>query len=54
MLRVQDEYCSTPKTQSLVEEEIFMMVLKLRSGYVKELGMRPTSSLKIPASSSST
>ena len=54
MLRVQDEHCSTPEAQSLTEEEISMMVLKPRSGYVKGLGRRPSSSLKTPASSSST
>ena len=31
-----------------------MVVLKLRSGYIKGLGMRPSSSLRTPASSSST
>ena len=54
MLRVQDEHCSSPEAQPLTEEEISMMVLKPRSGYVKGLGMRPSSSLKTPASSSST
>uniref|UniRef100_A0A7N2LQ22 Uncharacterized protein n=1 Tax=Quercus lobata TaxID=97700 RepID=A0A7N2LQ22_QUELO len=49
MLRVQDEHCSTPKAQPLTEEEISMMVLKLRSGYVKGLGMRPSSFLRTPA-----
>ena len=54
MLRVQDEHCSTPEAQRLTEEQISMMVLKLRSGYVKGLGMKPFSSFKTPASSSST
>ena len=54
MLRVQDEYCSTPNAQPLTEEEISKMVLKSRFGYVKGLDMRPSSSLKTPASSSST
>ena len=54
MLRVQDEHCSTPKAHLLTEEEISMMVLKPRSGYVKGLGMRPFLFLKTPASSSST
>ena len=54
MLRVQDEHCSTPEAQPLTEKEISMVVLKPRSGYVKGLGMRPSSSLKTPASSSST
>ena len=54
MLRVQDEHCSTPETQPLIEEEISMMVLKQRSGYVKGLGMRPSSSLRTPTSSSLT
>uniref|UniRef100_A0A7N2R4A0 Uncharacterized protein n=1 Tax=Quercus lobata TaxID=97700 RepID=A0A7N2R4A0_QUELO len=54
MLRVQDEHCNTPEAQPLTEEEIFMMVLKPRSGYVKGLGIRPSSSLRTPASSSST
>ena len=54
MLRVQDEHCNTLDAQPLTEEEISMMVLKPRSGYVKGLGMRPSSSLKTPASSSST
>ena len=54
MLRVQDEHCSTLEAQRLTEEEISMMVLKSRSGYTKGLGMKPSSSLKTPASSSST
>ncbi|XP_050285534.1 uncharacterized protein LOC126725075 isoform X2 [Quercus robur] len=54
MLRVQDEHCSTLEAQPLTEEEISMMVLKSRSGYVKGLGMRPSSSLRTLASSSST
>ena len=54
MLRVQDEHCRNPEAQPLTEEEISMMVLKPRSGYVKGLDMRPSSSLKTPASSSST
>ena len=54
MLRVQDEHCSTPEAQPLIEEEISMIVLKPRSSYVKGLGMRSSSSLKTPASSSST
>ena len=54
MLRVQDEHCSTPEAQPLTKEEISMMVLKPRSGYVKGLGMRPSSSLRIPVLSSST
>ena len=54
MLRVQDEHCSTLDAQPLTEEEISKIVLKLRSGYVKGLGMRPSSSLRTPASSSST
>ncbi|KAL0016726.1 hypothetical protein SO802_003795 [Lithocarpus litseifolius] len=54
MLRVQDKHCSTPEAQPLTEEEISMMVLKPRSGYVKGLGMRPSSSLRTLASSSST
>ena len=41
MLRVQDEHCSTPEAQPLTEEEISMIVLKPRSGYVKGLGMEP-------------
>ena len=54
MLRVQDEHCSTPEAQPLTEEEISMMVLKPRSGYVKGLGMRPSSFLETLASSSLT
>ena len=54
MLKVQDEHCSTPNAQPLTEEEISKIVLKPRSGYVKGLGMRPSSSLKTPASSSLT
>ena len=54
MLRVQDEHCSTPEAHPLTKEEISMMVLKPRSGYVKGLGMRPFSSFRTPASSSST
>ena len=54
MLRVQNEHCSTPNAQPLTKEEISKMVLKLRSSYVKGLGMRPSSSLRTPASSSLT
>ena len=54
MLSVQDEHCSTLEAQPLTEEEISMMVLKPRSGYVKGLGMRPSSSLRTPTLSSST
>ena len=54
MLRVQDEHCSTLDAHPLTEEEISKMVLTLKSGYVKGLGMRPSSSLRTPASSSST
>ena len=54
MLRVQDEHCSTLEAQPLTEKEISMMVLKPRFGYVKGLGMRPSSSLRTPTSSSST
>ena len=54
MLRVQDEHCSTPEAQPFTKEEISMIVLKPRSGYVKKLGMRPSLSLKTLASSSST
>ncbi|KAK9989688.1 hypothetical protein SO802_029927 [Lithocarpus litseifolius] len=54
MLRVQDKHCSTPDAQPLTEEEISKMVLKPRSGYKKGLGMRPSSSLRTPASSSTT
>ncbi|KAK9998749.1 hypothetical protein SO802_018352 [Lithocarpus litseifolius] len=54
MLRVQDEHYSTPDAQPLTKEEISKMVFKPRSGYVKGLGMRPSSSLRTPASSSST
>ena len=54
MLRVQDEHCSTLEAQPLTEEEISMMVLESRSGYVKGLGIRPSSSLKTLASFSST
>ena len=54
MLRVQDEHCSTLEAQPLTEEEISMMVLKSRSGYVKGLRVRPSSSLRTLASFSST
>ena len=53
-MKVQDEHCSTPEAQPFTKEEISIIVLKPRSGYVKRLGMRPSLSLKTLASSSST
>ena len=37
----------------MTPEEVFVRVLKPRSGYVKGLGMRPSFSLKIMSSSTS-
>ena len=41
---------SDPNTIPLTPEEVFVKVLNLRSGYVKGLGMRPSSSLKTTSS----
>ena len=41
MLRVHDEHCSTPNAELLTEKEISIVVLKLRSDYVKGLDMKP-------------
>ncbi|KAL0007689.1 hypothetical protein SO802_009191 [Lithocarpus litseifolius] len=54
MSSVQDEHCSTSDTEPLTEEEISVIVVKPISGYVKGLGMRPSSSLRTSASSFST
>jgi hypothetical protein len=44
---------SDPNTIPLTPEEVSVRVLKPRSSYVKGLGMRPSSSLKIMSSSTS-
>ena len=38
--------------EPLTKEEISMIVLKSRSGYIKGLGVRPSSSVRTSASSS--
>ena len=51
IIRVQEEHLSDPSTIPLTLEEVSVRVLKPRSGYVKGLGMGPSSSLKIMSSS---
>uniref|UniRef100_A0A2N9GCW6 Transposase-associated domain-containing protein n=1 Tax=Fagus sylvatica TaxID=28930 RepID=A0A2N9GCW6_FAGSY len=53
IIRVQEEHLSDPNTIPLTPEEVSVRILKPRSGYVKGLGMRPSSSLKIMSSSTS-
>jgi hypothetical protein len=50
-LRVQEEHLADPNTIPLTPEEVSIRVLKPRSGYVKGLGMRPSSSFKTKSSS---
>jgi len=50
---VQEDYCQDPNAISLTQEEISNLVFKKKSGIVKGLGMRPSSSLVTTSSSNS-
>ena len=50
---MQEDHCQDPKAIPLTQEEISNLVFKKKSGIVKGLGMRPSSSLVTTASSSS-
>ena len=49
---MQADHCQDPNTIPLTREEISNLVFKKKSGIVKGLGMRPSSSLVTTASSS--
>jgi hypothetical protein len=51
MLRLEEEHLVDPNAIPLTQEEVSVGVLKPRSGYVKGLGIRPSSSLRTIASS---
>ena len=51
MLRLEEEHLVDPDVIPLTPEEVSVRVLKPRSGYVKGLGIRPSSSLRTIASS---
>ena len=51
MIKVQEDHCQDPNAIRLTQEEISKLVFKKKSGIVKELGMRPSSSLITTASS---
>ena len=51
MLRLKEEHLVDTDAIPLTLEEVSVRVLKLRSGYVKGLGIRPSSSLRTIASS---
>uniref|UniRef100_A0A2N9EGZ8 Transposase Tnp1/En/Spm-like domain-containing protein n=1 Tax=Fagus sylvatica TaxID=28930 RepID=A0A2N9EGZ8_FAGSY len=51
MLRLEEEHLVDPDAIPLTPEEVSVRVLKPRSGYVKGLGIRPSSSLRTIASS---
>ena len=53
IIRVQEEHLSDPNIILLTPKDVSVRVLKLRSGYVKGLGMRPSFSLKTMSSSTS-
>ncbi|KAK9993142.1 hypothetical protein SO802_022845 [Lithocarpus litseifolius] len=53
ILKVQEDHCQDPNAIPLTQEEISNLVFKRKSGIVKGLGMRPSSSLVTTASSSS-
>ena len=53
ILKVQADHCQDPNAIPLTQEEISNLVFKKKSGIVKGLGMRPSSSLVTTASSSS-
>ena len=50
---MQEDHCQDPNAIPLTQEEISNLVFKKKSGIVKGLGMRPSSSLVITASSNS-
>ena len=50
---MQEDHCQDPNAIPLTQEEISNLVFKKKSGIVKGLGMRPSSSLVTTASSSS-
>jgi hypothetical protein len=51
MLRLKEEHLVDTDAIPLTPEEVSVRVLKPRSGYVKGLGIRPSSSLRTIASS---
>ncbi|XP_050242128.1 uncharacterized protein LOC126691092 [Quercus robur] len=53
ILKVQEDHCQDPNAIPLTQEEISNLVFKKKSGIVKRLGMRPSSSLVTTASSNS-
>uniref|UniRef100_A0A7N2LE63 Uncharacterized protein n=1 Tax=Quercus lobata TaxID=97700 RepID=A0A7N2LE63_QUELO len=53
ILKVQEDYCQDPNAIPLTQKEISNLVFKKKSGIVKGLDMRPSSSLVTNASSSS-
>ena len=53
IIKVQEDHCQNPNAIPLTQEEISNLVFKKKSSIVKELGMRPSSSLITTASSSS-
>ena len=50
---MQEDHCQDPNAIPLTQEEISNLVFKKKSGIVKGLGMRPSSSLVTTTSSSS-
>ena len=50
---MQEDHCQDPNAITLTQEEISNLVFKKKSGIVKALGMRPSSSLVTTASSNS-
>ena len=50
---MQADHCQDPNAIPLTQEEISNLVFKKKSGIVKRLGMRPSSSLVTTASSNS-
>ena len=50
---MQEDHCQDPNAIPLTQEEISNLVFKKKSGIVKGLGMRPSSSLVTNASSTS-
>ena len=50
---MQEDHCQDPNAIPLIQEEIPNLVFKKKSGIVKRLGMRPSSSLVTTALSNS-
>lgn len=46
MIQTQADHLSQPESTPLTAEELSIKVLKPKSGYVKGLGMRPSSSIR--------